>query len=91
MIADGNFIRFIIKRKVVLMMRCRRKNKFIQQSSSTKFRKAISVIKRKKELSIVLASWSVLFKKAIKAGAKPEKDLFECCTNEFDKTEWQHE
>ncbi len=32
--------------------------------------------------------WDELFKKAIKEGHKPDKDLFEGLANDFDKDEW---
>lgn len=35
-----------------------------------------------------LSSWDKQFKAAIKAGDKPEGDLWEGMENEFDKTEW---
>jgi antitoxin MazE len=35
------------------------------------------------------ADWDKLFQRAIEAGHKPEKDLFEGMSNDFDQTEWQ--
>jgi hypothetical protein len=35
-----------------------------------------------------LATWDKQFKAAIKKGAKPEEDLFEGLSNEFDKKGW---
>lgn len=35
------------------------------------------------------ADWVQLFQKAIEDGHKPEKDLFEAMSNDFDQTEWQ--
>ncbi len=48
----------------------------------------IIIAQAKPEVNTDLRSWDAQFKKAIKSGAKPEKDLFEGLTNEFDKTEW---
>lgn len=33
--------------------------------------------------------WDMLFSKAISAGEKPEKDVFEDLQNEADKNEWE--
>ena len=35
-----------------------------------------------------LSSWEEQFRQVIKKGAKPEKDLFEGLSNEFDKKGW---
>jgi len=35
-----------------------------------------------------LSTWDKQFKAAIKRGAKPENDLFEGMTNNFDLKEW---
>lgn len=35
-----------------------------------------------------LSTWDVQFKRAIKKGAKPEKDLYEGMKNDFDTKEW---
>jgi hypothetical protein len=35
-----------------------------------------------------LSSWGNQFKAAIKAGDKPDKDLFDGLTNDFDFKEW---
>ncbi|QDK82447.1 AbrB/MazE/SpoVT family DNA-binding domain-containing protein [Spirosoma sp. KCTC 42546] len=35
------------------------------------------------------ANWDQLFQNAIEAGHKPEKDLFNGASNDFDQTEWQ--
>jgi antitoxin component of MazEF toxin-antitoxin module len=43
---------------------------------------------KKEDVNTNLSSWDKQFKQAIKAGAKPEKDLFEGIENEFDKKEW---
>ena len=48
----------------------------------------ITIAQAKTAVNTDLKSWDRQFKKAIKAGAKPEKDLFEGLANEFDKTEW---
>ena len=36
----------------------------------------------------LLKTWDKKFKQAIRAGHKPEGDLFEGLMNDFDKTEW---
>lgn len=48
----------------------------------------ITIVQAKPEVNTDLQTWDAQFKKAIKAGAKPEKDLFEGLVNEFDKKEW---
>ncbi len=48
----------------------------------------ITIVQAKPAVNTDLATWGAQFKKAIKAGAKPEKDLFAGLVNEFDKTEW---
>ncbi len=48
----------------------------------------IIIEQAKPEVNTDLKSWDAQFKKAIKSGAKPEKDLFEGLANKFDKTEW---
>jgi hypothetical protein len=39
-------------------------------------------------LTLPGSDWEMQFKAAIKAGNKPENDLFEGLCNEFDKSEW---
>lgn len=48
----------------------------------------ITIAQAKPRVNTDLATWDQQFKKAIKAGAKPEKDLFEGLANDFDNTEW---
>lgn len=48
----------------------------------------ITIAQAKHRVNTDLSTWDKHFKEAIKAGAKPEKDLFEGLANEFDKTEW---
>ena len=40
------------------------------------------------EVNTVLSTWDKQFKAAIKKGAKPEGDLFEGITNDFDSKDW---
>jgi antitoxin component of MazEF toxin-antitoxin module len=46
------------------------------------------IIEAKEDVNINLSSWDKQFKQAIKAGSKPEKDLYDGLENEFDKKEW---
>lgn len=48
----------------------------------------ITIAQARPKVNTDLKTWDAQFKKAIKAGEKPEGDLFEGLANEFDKTEW---
>lgn len=48
----------------------------------------ITISQAKLSINTDLKTWDAQFKKAIKAGHMPEKDLFEGLENSFDKTEW---
>ena len=45
-------------------------------------------LKESNKVNTDLSSWERQFKRAIKNGAHPEKDLFEGISNAFDKNEW---
>lgn len=49
---------------------------------------SITIAQARPRVNTDLSTWDKQFKKAIKAGAKPEKDLFEGLGNDFDNTEW---
>ena len=48
----------------------------------------ITISQAKQTINTDLKSWDAQFKKAIKGGHRPEKNLFEGLENSFDKTEW---
>lgn len=49
----------------------------------------ITPAQSKRKINTDISTWKAQFKAAIKAGDKPETDLFEGMENEFDKEEWQ--
>jgi hypothetical protein len=58
------------------------------KKSGVKAKKQITQLKASKDVNTDIPTWVQQFRKAVKKGGKPEKDLFEGMSNEFDENEW---